>query len=159
MFVVLLVQVRAPLRLGKPPGRPCVCGPASGSKDRPFKPEPWTTAAWPAWRSCTGRSPWTRRSVKEEVERGEPPRYVQKRPLPQVPLPPSAKKAKSERLISFSEYGSGIYLFIKIINFRCPDRFQLKLQQINSFTLQLQKSLMSFKQSIDTTNHHSFQMF
>jgi hypothetical protein len=52
-----------------------------------------------------------KKDVKEEVERDEAPRYVQKRPLPQVPLPPSAKKAKSERLISFSEYGSGIYLF------------------------------------------------
>ena len=93
MFVVLLVQVRVLPRLGKPPGRPCVCGPASGSKVRPFK------------------LPMNKKDVKEEVERDETPRYVQKRPLPQVPLPSSAKKAKSERLISFSEYGSGIYLF------------------------------------------------
>ena len=59
-----------------------------------------------------GPLPMNKKDVKEEVERDEPPRYVQKRPLPQVPPPSSAKKAKSERLISFSEYGSGIYLFI-----------------------------------------------
>jgi hypothetical protein len=106
-----------------------------------------------------GPLPMNKKDVKEEMERDEAPRYVQKRPLPQVPPPSSAKKAKSERLISFSEYGSGIYL--KIINFLCPDRFQLKLQQINSlFTLQFPKKFDKYlKQSIDTTNHHSFQMF
>ena len=62
-----------------------------------------------------GPLPMNKKDVKEEVERGEPPRYMQKRPLPQVPLPSSAKKAKSERLISFSEYGSGIYLLFKFI--------------------------------------------
>ena len=58
-----------------------------------------------------GPLPMNKKDMKEE-ERDEAPRYVQKRPLPQVPPPASAKKAKSERLISFSEYGSGIYLFI-----------------------------------------------
>ena len=142
MFVVLLVQVRAPLRLGKPPGRPCACGPASGLKDRPFKPEPWTTAAWRAWRSCTGRSPWTRRTWRRRWRGTNPRATCRSAPYPKYPYRHRPRRP-SLRDLSLSANTVQVFIcfkFIKIFNFLCPDRFQLKLQQINSlFTLQFPK--------------------